>query len=315
MGDFFLKNGEIKMASDKQEVARYLWFVLKGDGSVWTGYEDRNDAKEDLKELKETDKKATMVAREKVDPATLAKFFKNCGVPQSMLNKGYRDAKQDAKLSRSDPWAYEAKKDKEWKKEKEKAAKKAAMSFVQKVESQYKIVAKKTPIANDLLKLASDLGDLNYTDEQQQQLLDILKKAYESVQAGCVTADVAWDKIIKENKKKQLKRKEQMKKENKDALEKSKKRGNQEMTGLEKKIMKKLSPEEKQISTNIEKIGNLVKVNFGAAKDQKLAKEKSSADFAERTMRMRRSVEKINSLMQELRRSKQAENKPTLKSV
>jgi len=122
---------KIKVLSDsnyKKEVARYLWFVLKGDGSVWTGYEDRDDAKEELKELKETDKEAKMLAREKVEPTTLAQFFKGCGVPQALLDKGYRDAKQDAKLARSDPWAYEAKKDKESEKERAKAEKKKAVT-------------------------------------------------------------------------------------------------------------------------------------------------------------------------------------------
>jgi hypothetical protein len=91
--------------SYKKDVARYLWFIVKGDGTIWEGIEDKNDAKESLKEVKETDPNAKIISRSKMDQTKLAEFFKNHGVPQRMIDKGFKDAKKDAKLGRDDPWA------------------------------------------------------------------------------------------------------------------------------------------------------------------------------------------------------------------
>lgn len=93
-------------AQEKRDAARYLWFVLRGDGSIYSGYEIREDCKDDLKELKESpeNKNAKIVSRSKVDPAKLAKFYKGSGVPKNMLGKGHKDAKKDAKLDKEDPF-------------------------------------------------------------------------------------------------------------------------------------------------------------------------------------------------------------------
>lgn len=91
---------------EKKDAARYLWFVLRGDGSIYSGYEIREDCKDDLKELKESpeNKNAKIVSRSKVDQAKIAEFYKGSGVPKGMLNKGHRDAKKDAKLDKEDPF-------------------------------------------------------------------------------------------------------------------------------------------------------------------------------------------------------------------
>lgn len=82
---------------EKKEVARYLWFVVKGDGTIESGFEYNSDGKEYLKEVKEYDKTAKLIHRSKLDPTKLATFFKAQGVPQRMLDKGYKDAKKDSK--------------------------------------------------------------------------------------------------------------------------------------------------------------------------------------------------------------------------
>ena len=93
-------------SQEKKDAARYLWFVIKGDGSIYSGYEEREDCKDDLKELKESpeNKNAKIVSRSKVDPSKLEKFYKGSGVPKNMLGKGHREAKRDAKLDRADPF-------------------------------------------------------------------------------------------------------------------------------------------------------------------------------------------------------------------
>lgn len=82
---------------EKKEIARYLWFVVKSDGTLESGFEYNSDGKDYLKEVKEWDKGAKLIHRSKVDPIKLATFFKAAGVPPRMLDKGYRDAKKDAK--------------------------------------------------------------------------------------------------------------------------------------------------------------------------------------------------------------------------
>ena len=99
--------------SDKKEVARYLWFIVRSQGDwkdkIDTGFEYNSDAKDYLKEIKEYDKGAKLFHRSKVDPEKLAEFFKAQGVPQRMLDKGHRDAKKDAKMAKEDPWSYHKK--------------------------------------------------------------------------------------------------------------------------------------------------------------------------------------------------------------
>ena len=89
-----------------KDAARYLWFIVKSDGTIWEGLEDRDDAKESLKEVKETDKNAKLVSRSRMDKEKLAEFFKNNKVPKHMVNKGHREAKKDVKMSKDDPWGY-----------------------------------------------------------------------------------------------------------------------------------------------------------------------------------------------------------------
>jgi len=99
--------------SNKKEVARYLWFIVRSQGDwkdkIETGFEDNSDAKDYLKEIKEYDKGSKMFHRSKVDPEKLAAFFKAQGVPQRMLDKGHRDAKKDVKMAKDDPWGYHKK--------------------------------------------------------------------------------------------------------------------------------------------------------------------------------------------------------------
>jgi hypothetical protein len=92
-----------------KDAAKYMWFIVKSDGSIHEGNESRDDAREALKELRETDRGAKLVNRSKVDSTKLAEFYKKNGVPQHMLEKGYREAKKDDKLAKDDPWGYHRK--------------------------------------------------------------------------------------------------------------------------------------------------------------------------------------------------------------
>jgi hypothetical protein len=92
------------MASYKKDAARYLWFVVRSDGTISEGNEYRSDGMDSLKETKEHDANAKLVSRKKVDPAELAAFYKRNGVPINMLDKGFRDALRDAKKEAGGSW-------------------------------------------------------------------------------------------------------------------------------------------------------------------------------------------------------------------
>ena len=205
------------------------------------------------------------------------------------------------------------------------------MSLLQKVQSKYNVVAKEdNKLADQVLKLASDLAELGYDDETEKNLLGILEKTYNAVQANCVTADVAWDKIVKQNQAKKLRMKQEMKDRNKRTLEQVKK-GGDKWSKLDEEEQQKQKPvfEEKKkavkqkVAKDIEKIGNLVKVDFSAAKPKAPNAPKrgdeTDEDFGNRMNRIRNSLQKINNLMSELRKQAQEnskqEQKTKLKSV
>ena len=110
-----------------------------------------------------------------------------------------------------------------------------------------------------------------------------------------------------------------MKERNKKTLEQVKKGGDKwsKLDAEEQKVVKQ------KVAKDIEKIGNLVKVDFSgsnkAPNAPKTAKRKggeSEEDFGQRMLRIRNSLQKINSLMSELRNTKaNQEQKPKLKSV
>ena len=96
----YVRKSDIEAAIDynyAKDAARYLWFIVKSDGTIWEGIEDLNDAKTSLKELKETDTGAKLISRSKMDKEKLADFFKRNKVPKHMLNKGLREAKKAKK--------------------------------------------------------------------------------------------------------------------------------------------------------------------------------------------------------------------------
>jgi len=199
------------------------------------------------------------------------------------------------------------------------------MTFLKKIQSKYAIVAEE-PVATQILRLASDLAELGYDDETEKNLLGILEKTYNAVQANCVTADVAWDKVVKQNQAKKLRMKQEMNERNKRTLEQVKK-GGDKWSKLDAEEQNKKKVVKQKVAKDIEKIGNLVKVDFGAAKPKapnapKTAKRKggeSEEDFGQRMLRIKNSLQRINSLMQELRQHSQEERKqeqkPTLKIV
>jgi len=97
----YVRKSDIEAAIDynyAKDAARYMWFIVKGDGTIWEGIEDPNDAKTSLKELKETDKDAKIISRSKIDKEKLAEFFKNNKVPKHMIDKGLREAKKSIKM-------------------------------------------------------------------------------------------------------------------------------------------------------------------------------------------------------------------------
>ena len=181
------------------------------------------------------------------------------------------------------------------------------MLFLQKIQSKYRVVANEdNKLADQVLKLVSDLAELGYDDETEKNLLGILEKTYNAVQANCVTADVAWDKIIKQNQAKKLLMKQEMKERNKRTLEQVKK------GGANPNVMDDTKKKEIQrgVATNIEKIGNLVKVDFKdpgkVAKDAPEAakrRKESPEEYGNRIERVKNSLHKINSLMTELRKA------------
>ena len=201
------------------------------------------------------------------------------------------------------------------------------MLFLQKIQSKYRVVANEdNKLADQVLKLVSDLAELGYDDETEKNLLGILEKTYNAVQANCVTADVAWDKVVKQNQAKKLRMKQEMNERNKRTLEQVKK-GGDKWSKLDAEEQNKKKVVKQKVAKDIEKIGNLVKVDFGAAKPKapnapKTAKRKggeSEEDFGQRMLRIKNSLQRINSLMQELRQHSQEERKqeqkPTLKIV
>ena len=190
------------------------------------------------------------------------------------------------------------------------------MLLLQKIQSKYRVVAKEdNKLADQVLKLVSDLAELGYDDETEKNFLAILKKAYTSVQANVITAEAgtAWDKVIKQNQAKKLRIKQEMKEQNKKTLERVKKGGAQVDDSKKKEI-------QRGVATNIEKIGNLLKVDFKdpgkVAKDAPEAakrRKESPEEYGNRIERVRNSLQRISSLMAELNKMKAKQTE--LKSV
>jgi hypothetical protein len=86
--------GGVTAASYAREAARYMWFVIRNDGEIDSGWEYRSDGLDAAKEIKESGPAAKLVARVRVDKAKLAEFFKKIGVSEKMAAQGLKEAKK-----------------------------------------------------------------------------------------------------------------------------------------------------------------------------------------------------------------------------
>lgn len=82
------------------EVAKYMWFVVKSDGTIWCGNEYRSDAVDAWKETKESDPNAKLISRVKMDKEKLHKWFKEQGLSDAIIEKGLKAIKLERKESR-----------------------------------------------------------------------------------------------------------------------------------------------------------------------------------------------------------------------
>jgi len=78
-----------------KQAARYMWFIIKSDGSIDSGWEDKDDGKTSLKETLELDPGAKLVSRMRVDKNKLNEFFKGAGVTPKMAEKSFRNVRKE----------------------------------------------------------------------------------------------------------------------------------------------------------------------------------------------------------------------------
>lgn len=174
------------------------------------------------------------------------------------------------------------------------------MNFIEKTHSQYLVVSAKGNLANKILKLASDILALNYDETTEKKLLAVLEKAYEDVQGTKVTADVKWDKIMRENKEKQKRRKEQMAAENERVKSDMKSGKLKHYHDAEyTHPVNKGKEVKREIAKEVTQLGTVISVDFSKKKtDHEVRLPQPEAEHIER---VRKSLEKINELMAEMK--------------
>lgn len=179
-------------------------------------------------------------------------------------------------------------------------------SFLYKVEAASSLESK-------ILKLAGDIIALDYDPKTEKSLLNTLKTAYEDAK-GDATADTNWDANIKKNKEKKQQIKQKMLERNqqiKDDLKKGRKSFEPDRISFPSQDINKLineSDNKKEIKKRIKnKVKNVISVEFGKLKKEKkgLRFEDEDESFAARLKRVRSSLEKINTLMAELKSESQ----------
>jgi len=188
----------------------------------------------------------------------------------------------------------------------------------------YKLVyANETALNKKILDTAKDIISLEYDPTTEKELLDILENIYNEVAPEKTTADINWEQTIRQNKEKQ----KALKEEREEANKKVKRQyrvgyGDDYPAPSSTPIGKKIK---KEIETDVRKIGNVFYVDFKAPRKEKeeirypgLHKDKNDKEFNDRMTRIRTSLEKINTLMQQLRQQAQEERekkKPTRKQT
>ena len=176
------------------------------------------------------------------------------------------------------------------------------MSFIEKLNQKYEVVAASS-LAKQIERLAADVIALGYDPKTETSLLGTLKKAYDAVKGEEATADTNWDRLIKENKAKKEKRAQQIKEENRKVLIREDKGG----PSARKQTADELPAKKKRISDNIHRFGNVVSVDFSKKDsvpklDPDDPKRGNTTEYInDRNERIRESLKKINTLMEELK--------------
>jgi len=196
------------------------------------------------------------------------------------------------------------------------------MNFIEQLHDKYLVVAAPSSLAGKLLKLASDILALHYDEATEKKLLAVLEKAYECVQGTKVTADAKWDKSIRENREKQKKRKEQMSKDNERVKSDMKSGKLKHYRDSEySHPVNKGKEAKREIAKKVEQMGNVISVDFSrdSKPDKKQASEPSvfdkheqrgQSDYRQRLERVSQSLQKINALMDALRKTQDDEEGP-----
>jgi len=139
--------------------------------------------------------------------------------------------------------------------------------YIKKVNKMLLVMAG-NDLAQKIERLAEDLISLGYDEKTEQHLLSILERVYLDIK-GVTASDVNWDAIIKKNKA------------NKDRIKKERQQSNQGLQG----------EEEKRIAVQVEKLDNVIKVDFANKQGDRMAE-------------ITKSLQKINQLMSELKSKK-----------
>jgi hypothetical protein len=169
--------------------------------------------------------------------------------------------------------------------------------FLNKVRTSYTLVIADN-LDHQLTELAKNIIDLDFSEAEEKKLLETLKATYDSIKGrpSQATADVNWDAVIRENMAKKKALKQRRIEENKRAMLDSR---------LVRRPPQMPEPAKRQVAHEVEKLGNIVTVDFTKQPLQQVglprASKKEDRDFGERLTRIRSSLEKINRLMAELK--------------
>lgn len=171
------------------------------------------------------------------------------------------------------------------------------MTFIQTTHARYQVISAQGNLAGKLLKLASDILDLNYDETTEKKLLAVLEKAYDDVQGTKVTADVKWDKIMRENKEKQKKRKEKMAEENERVKSDMKSGKLKQYHDAEyTHPINKGKETKREIAKEVTQLGKVITVDFSRKTEQ--TPEHKEGDRIER---VKQSLKKLEGLFAELK--------------
>ena len=138
------------------------------------------------------------------------------------------------------------------------------MNFLERLHQRYHTIIA-SDLSSQILKLASDIIDLEYDESTEKDLLSTLEKVYDFVKHG-TTADINWQQNIIKNRENKERLKEERAERNKRAQQFYK----NEMP-FEKKLKDKVAQEKKkQIANNIKQLDNVIQVDFKKAKQKKV---------------------------------------------